>query len=391
MGFVPCRAETDIWMRRVGDHYEFVCIYVDDIIIASKRPRYITDLLETKYKFSLKGTGPIHYHLGCDYFRDPDNTLCYGPRRYIDKMVTDFERMFKEKPRKYKSPMEKGDHPETDTSALLALEGIKQYQSIIGSAQWAVQLGRIDITTAVMTMSSFRAAPRKGHLSRVKRIIGYLFHTQKALIRIRVDQPDYSDVQVPQYKWDQSIYRGATEVIPDDVPEPLGKPVICTSYVDANLYHDLNTGRSVTGVLHLFNKTPIEWYSKKQTTVETATYGSEFVAARTAAEQIIANRAALRYMGTRVVGTTYLFGDNHSVVDSATIPYSKLNRRHMFLSFHKVRETIAARIMSFLWIASHENPADVLSKHWSYAQVADLVHALLFMPNITHPAQGSDK
>ena len=60
-----------------------------------------------------------------------------------------------------------------------------------------------------------------------------------------------------------------------------------TTFVDANLYHDLVNGRSDTGILHLFNKTVIDWYSKKQSTVETATYGSEFVAARTAMEQII--------------------------------------------------------------------------------------------------------
>jgi hypothetical protein len=55
--------------------------------------------------------------------------------------------------------------------------------------------------------------------------------------------------------------------------------VILTHYVDANLYHNVLTGRSVTGVLHFLNGTLIDWYSKKQATVESATYGSEFVAA----------------------------------------------------------------------------------------------------------------
>ena len=59
------------------------------------------------------------------------------------------------------------------------------------------------------------------------------------------------------------------------------------TWVDANLYHDFLTGRSVTGVIHLVNQTMIDFYSKKQNTVETSTYGSEFVAARTATEQII--------------------------------------------------------------------------------------------------------
>jgi hypothetical protein len=388
MGFFPSRAETDIWMRRIDDHYEYICVYVDDIIICSKRPRLITDLLETKYQFGLKGTGPIHFHLGCDYFRDPDGTLCYGPRRYIDKLVADFERMFKTKPKKYTSPLEKGDHPEMDESELLDLEGIKQYQSLIGSIQWAVQLGRLDVTTAVMSLSSYRAAPRQGHLDRAKRVIGYLVQMQKGLIRIRTELPEYSDLPDPRHKWDQSIYQGAEELVPSDAPEPLGKVVICTSYVDANLYHDLITGRSVTGILHFFNQTPIDWYSKKQATVETATYGSEFVAARTATEQIIANRNSLRYLGIQVKGPTILFGDNHSVVDSATVPQSKLNKRHVALSFHRVREAIAARILRFEWISGNDNPADVLSKHWGYQQVASLIQALLFMPNSSPPTKG---
>ena len=48
--------------------------------------------------------------------------------------------------------------------------------------------------------------------------------------------------------------------------------------------HDIATGKSVTGILHVINKTPFDWYSKKQATVETATYGSEFVSAPTCVE-----------------------------------------------------------------------------------------------------------
>jgi hypothetical protein len=57
-----------------------------------------------------------------------------------------------------------------------------------------------------------------------------------------------------------------------DAPESLGNHVTLTHYVDANLMHDIAMGRSVTGISHLVNKTPIEWYSKKKATVETATY-----------------------------------------------------------------------------------------------------------------------
>ncbi len=76
MGFFPSKAETDIWMRKVKYHTEYLCVYVDDLIIRSHKPEAIIKELEGKHKFTLKGTGPIKFHLGCDYFCDPDGTIC---------------------------------------------------------------------------------------------------------------------------------------------------------------------------------------------------------------------------------------------------------------------------------------------------------------------------
>jgi hypothetical protein len=76
-------------------------------------------------------------------------------------------------------------------------------------------------------------------------------------------------------------------VIPEDIPEPLGEPVVTSSYSDANLQQDIITGRAVTGTMHFVNGTPGDWYTRRQATVETATYGSEFVSARFAEDQII--------------------------------------------------------------------------------------------------------
>jgi hypothetical protein len=75
-----------------------------------------------------------------------------------------------------------------------------------------------------------------------------------------------------------------------------------TSYVDANLFHDMLSVLSVTAVIHFFNQMPIKWFSKKQATVETATYGSELVAAKTAVQQILGLRTYLRYLGVEVKG-----------------------------------------------------------------------------------------
>jgi hypothetical protein len=126
--------------------------------------------------------------------------------------------------------------------------------------------------------------------------------------------------------------------------------VIFTHYVDANLYHNVLTGRSVTGVLHFLNGTPIDWYSKKQATVDSAIYGSEFVAARTCVEQILDLHHTLQYLGVPVIEMSQMFGDNKTVVDNATKIHAKLHKRHTAL----------------------------LTKLWWYACVWSMLQPLLF-------------
>jgi hypothetical protein len=136
-------------------------------------------------------------------------------------------------------------------------------------------------------------------------------------------------------------------LLPTDAPEPLGKAVTTVHYTDANLQHDLLTGRAVTGLLHLLNQTPGDWFSKQQATVETATFGSEFTAARIAVDQILDLRTTLRYLGVPVNTKSYMFGDNQAVVTNSTIPHSSLNKRHNALSYHRVREMISAKILGY--------------------------------------------
>ncbi len=165
------------------------------------------------------------------------------PEKYISKMVQGYEQMFGCTPkRNVYSPLEKGDHPELDTSDLCDGTETQQYQSLIGSLQWAVSIGRIDITTAVMTLSSFCAVPRKGHLERAKRVVSYVAKFKESTIRFRTQEPDYSDIPALAYDW-ECKYSEVVEDIPTDTPTPLGKFVVIATHVDANLCHDFVTGK----------------------------------------------------------------------------------------------------------------------------------------------------
>ena len=94
--------------------------------------------------------------------------------------------------------------------------------TMVGQLQWLVSLGSFDIHAQVGTMSSFRAAPRQGHMDRLKRIYSYAIRTKDYAIRFRTEQPDYSILPDQHFDWTYSVYGNVHEVLPDYMPDPLG-------------------------------------------------------------------------------------------------------------------------------------------------------------------------
>ena len=196
--------------------------------------------------------GPLEYHLGCDYKLDKDGTLVAQPIRYINKILESYKKMFpNENFINAKSPLEKNDHLELDNSELCNEEQITKYMCMIGQLQWAITLGMYDILAQVKSMSRLRLAPKIGHLERMKRLYGYLVKTIRFTIRYRTKEPNFSHLPKQEYEWTRTVYGNVKEAIPKDIPKPLGKRVITPKFLNANLLHDIVTGKSVTPVLHL--------------------------------------------------------------------------------------------------------------------------------------------
>ena len=240
-----------------------------------------------------------------------------------------------------RTPLDENDHPELDDTQLLTEKSIQHYFTMIGYLQWLVTLGRFDIYAQVTTRSRFRSAPRKRHLERLQMMYGYVLKTKHYSTRYRIEEPDYSYLPNMKHDWPYTAYGNVLEIILNNCSKPLDKSVTTITTLDANLLHCLATGASLTACLHFSNQTPTDWYCKKQATAEKATYGSEFVATKTATEQITELRYSLRYLGVPIKSKSYILGDNRSVVTSDTLPHSTLSKRHNILAFHRVREAIA--------------------------------------------------
>ena len=60
-----------------------------------------------------------------------------------------------------------------------------------------------------------------------------------------------------------------------------------------------------------------------------------------------------------------------------------MHKKYVALSFHRVREDIAAKIITYHFVNVKINPADVLSKNWAHYSVWETLKPLLFWKGCT--------
>ena len=120
--------------------------------------------------------------------------------------------------------------------------------------------------------------------------------------------------------------------------------------------------RSRTGFLVFLNCALVYWWSKKQNSVESLSFGSEFIAMKQCCEYIRGLRYKLQMMGIPCEGPTYIYGDNQSVLANTTNPDSTLKKKSQSIAYHFVREGAARNEWRTTYVNTHDNEADLLTK-----------------------------
>ena len=260
---------------------------------------------ELQKTYHMKGVGKPQYYLGGDILElgpewEKENvSTAFSAETYIRNALPRLAKACKvEQFSKAKVPISDSYHPELDESPLLDAENITLYKSLIGSANWIVTLGRFDIAYSVSTFARYSMAPREGHLENLKKLFGCLRDNANGKLLIDIaDAPGREQAMITKNQIWTEFYPDATEELPEDMLEVMGRTCSLTCYVDSDHARDKLTRRSVTGIILLLNNTPIVWTSKRQGTVETSTYGTELIATRMAVELLIAWRYNLRMLG----------------------------------------------------------------------------------------------
>ena len=263
-------------------------------------------------------------------------------------------------PSKAITPMQKEYKPELDESDELDKQGITMYQELIGELRWAIEIGRVDILHEVSLLSSYQASPRVGHLEQLINIFAFLKRKPKLTLYFDTDIPviDPNMFEGSTSEEFRDIYRDAEEQLPDRMPKPRGRGVTTTAFVDASHAQDKRTRRSHTGFVIFVNRAPVIWYSKRQNTVETSTFSSEFIALKTCVESIVSLRTKLRMFGVPILEETKVLCDNLSAVRNSSKLESTLNKKHSAVAYHAVRWSVAAGIIKVGWIQTDLNIAD---------------------------------
>ena len=393
-GYSSCKADPDVWMkpRTKPDgfkYWSYILVYTDDILIVDHEPKVSMDYLASCYTLKPGSVKEPDTYLGSqvskfyiDGAEDPEKPRwAMSSEAYVKQAVSDVEAELdlvdQALPTRVTTPLSQGYRPELDQSKELDPRRGQYYQSLIGVLRWICELGRVDVLVAVSMLSRYVVSPREGHLQQVFHLFAYLKHHKRSRMVFDDTEPVFDESSFKVCDWAE-FYPEAEEAIPHNTPEARGNGVVTSAFVDADHAGCKATRRSHTGVFVYVNKAPIMWYSKRQNTVETSTFGSEFCAMKTAIDIIEGVRYKLRMMGIPLNGPTSVFCDNQSVVKNTTAPESVLKKRHNAIAYHRAREAQAAGIIRVAWENGETNIADLLTKLMPGPRLKELIGYVLW-------------
>jgi hypothetical protein len=180
-------------------------------------------------------------------------------------------------------------------------------------------------------------------MKQVLHIFAYLEKHHNAELVYDPTPPEIDEASFEQKDWTTSEFGHiqGQEEIPTTAPPPRGFGFTMCARVDADHASDTISRRSRTGFVVYLNCALVYWLSKKQTSVESSSFGSEFVAMKQLCKYLRGLRYKLRMMGIPVLGPTYIQGDNQSVLANTTIPESTLKKKNQSIAYHFVREGVA--------------------------------------------------
>jgi len=365
-----CRADPDVWFRPATK----ADVQAKEALVDEINKYFLLKTDSISKPSTYLGGQISEYWIGDDI----NPKWAYGSEKYVKEAL----RVIKKKldsygmslKQKVRSVMPSGYRSELDNSPLLQEEEASFYMQAIGILRWIVELGRVDICCEVSMLTAYNACPREGHMEAAMHIFAYLSCHERSNIVFDDSYVDHGLVE--RADWHE-FYPNAKDTLPPDMPEPRGKPVQITMFVDASHAANVVTRQSRTGVLIYCNRLLIVWHSKRQNSIETSSFGSEFMALKSGFELLEGLRYKLGMMGVLLLGPAIVKVDNMSVVHNTSVPESQLKKKSNSSAYHYVCERCTADIARICYVSSEDNLADMLTKMQTGPRRVELASQIL--------------
>ena len=211
----------------------------------------------------------------------------------------------------------------------------------------------------------------------VLQIFAYLKSHLNSRLVLDLVTKDWLDREWMSVDW-LEFYLDAMETLPLNALEPQGVLIQMNVFMDAAHVTNLVTRHSIMGILIFLIGALVKWYYKCQNTIESSTFGLEFVVVKITVEMVEGLRYKLHMMGILLDGLANGFCNNNSVVTNASNPALMLKKKHNSTMYHKVRESTAAGTIRFTYEPGKLNLADMLTKILPAKKLKECVQCCLF-------------
>jgi len=354
IGLTQCESDLCLYYSFSEDGIIIICLYVDDIVIAASTLALYDKIYDHLHKrFRANSLGELRWFLGMQIVQSADrHTISINQRQYILKILDTLA--FQEIPVSA-IPMRSGTKlsidqcPKTESEerAMVSVP----YKTAIGMLIFLMICTRPELAFSVSSVARFMKNPGIAHWEAVQVICGYLRNTMDLCLTYK-RQPDQ-------------------------------KHPVLYGYCDADwASNDIDTRKSISGIVFMMSGGPIAWKSQLQKSLALSTMESEYYAMGDAAKEakslrLVYNEVNRFLEDEDLHQPTTIHGDGQSAMDLSNNPVQPRRSRHIDLKHHFIRVLVGDGVIKFVKIASSDNLADIFTKPLSKLQFQRLRDILL--------------
>ena len=171
-GFKINECDKCVYVKQTQNCFAILCLYVDDMLITgsdAETVKKIKCLLASK--FDMKDMGVVDVILGVKIHKTSGG-LALSQSHYIETILGKCKNLDIVP---VKTLIDVNLHLSKNTGENKAQN---EYASILGSLMYVMNCTRLDIACTVSKLSRFTVSPNENHWKAMKRLLGYLRHTQ---------------------------------------------------------------------------------------------------------------------------------------------------------------------------------------------------------------------